>query len=45
MDVNAKGTETDRLWKIVYTQNTEITVHFYDHNKPKDKKNSVNRTE
>ena len=41
--INAKGTECDRLWKTRFGQEVhcaEITVHFYNHNKPKDKKQS-----
>ena len=34
------GTESDRIWKITYINNMEITLHFYNHNKPKDKKQS-----
>ena len=40
---NPNGTETDRFWKMKYGQEMEkieITVHFYNHNKPKDKKRS-----
>ena len=40
---NANGTECDRMWKTIFKQEekkTEITVHFYNHNKPKDKKQS-----
>ena len=40
---NPNGTECDRLWKIMFGQNgrnIEITIHFYNHNKPKDKKQS-----
>ena len=36
---NMHGTECDRIWKIMYDQ-MEITLHFYNHNKPKDKKHS-----
>ena len=34
------GTESDRIWKIMHMNNMEITLHFYNHNKPKDKKQS-----
>ena len=40
---NSNGTEVDRIWKIRYglgEENIEITLHFYNHNKPKDKKTS-----
>ena len=40
---NDNGTETDRIWKIMFGLNEgeiEITLHFYNHNKPKDKKQS-----
>ena len=40
---NANGTECDRIWKIMYgpeVAKMEITLHFYNHNKPKDKKQS-----
>ena len=39
-----KGTESDRIWKTVVEheeRKSEITVHFYNHNKPKDKKQSL----
>ena len=36
---NSKGTVTDTFWKFMY-ENIEITLHFYNHNKPKDKKTS-----
>ena len=38
--VATTGTESDRIWKITYINNMEITLHFYNHNKPKDKKQS-----
>ena len=38
--VAATGTESDRIWKITYINNMDITLHFYNHNKPKDKKQS-----
>ena len=37
------GTESDRFWKTIFRQagkDLEITVHFYNHNKPRDKKQS-----
>ena len=37
------GTESDRFWKTIFSQagkDIEITVHFYNHNKLKDKKQS-----
>ena len=37
------GTESDRYWKVRFgqdEQNIELTVHFYNHNKYKDKKQS-----
>ena len=40
---NPNGMETDRIWKIIYGPllgKIEITLHFYNHNKPKDKKQS-----
>ena len=40
---NPKGTETDRLWKFPFgtdIESIDITLHFYNHNKPKDKKKS-----
>ena len=40
---NDNGTETNRIWKIMFGLNEgkiEITLHFYNHNKPKDKKQS-----
>ena len=39
LTINPQGTECDRVWKTVYDQ-CELTVHFYNHNKPKDKKQS-----
>ena len=39
-----KGTESDRIWKIIFEhegRKSEITVHFYNHNKPKHKKQSL----
>ena len=33
------GTESDRMWKIFFVD-IEITLHFYNHNKPKHKKQS-----
>ena len=36
---NMHGTECDRIWKILY-EHMDITLHFYNHNKPKDKKQS-----
>ena len=38
-----KGVEGDRFWKIMFGQsgqNIELTVHFYNHNKPRAKKQS-----
>ena len=40
---NPNGTECDRMWKMMYGQNgqtSKITIHFYNHNKPKDRKQS-----
>ena len=40
---NANGTECDQMWKFMFGQDKhriEITVHFYNHKKPKDKKQS-----
>ena len=40
---NSDGTEVDRIWKIRYglgEESIEITLHFYNHNKTKDKKTS-----
>ena len=37
--LNENGVECDRMWKIIY-QNIELTLHFYNHNKPKAKKQS-----
>ena len=37
------GTESDRFWKTTFSQagrDLVITIHFYNHNKPKDKKQS-----
>ena len=37
------GTESDRMWKTLYAQNEheiELTIHFYNHNKPNAKKQS-----
>ena len=37
------GKEGDRFWKIMFgqdDQHVEITLHFYNHNKPRDKKQS-----
>ena len=37
------GTESDRIWKFMFGLNTEkieITLHFYNHKKPKDKNQS-----
>ena len=31
------GVESDRFWKVEFCQ-IELTVHFYNHNKSKDKK-------
>ena len=41
---NPNGTECDRMWKVMFGQNgqnIELTIHFYNHNKPKDKKQST----
>ena len=41
MYVYETGTETDRFWKMTYgpdVENIELTIHLYNHNKPKDKK-------
>ena len=37
--VMSSGTESDRFWKIPFEE-IEITLHFYNHNKLKDKKQS-----
>ena len=40
---NPNGTECDRMWKVIFGQNgqnIELTIHFYNHNKLKDKKQS-----
>ena len=37
------GTESDRMWKTMYSlndQQIELTIHFYNHNKPNAKKQS-----
>ena len=41
--LNNKNTVCDRIWKVMFSSGdtkTELTVHFYNHNKPKDKKQS-----
>ena len=43
VDINDKGTVCDRMWKIMFSQggqNVALTLHFYNHNKPRDKKQS-----
>ena len=43
IDKTPNGTESDRHWKVRFgqdEQNIELTVHFYNHNKYKDKKQS-----
>ena len=42
--INEHNTECDRMWKLCLVKtakNIDITVHFYNHNKPKDKKQSL----
>ena len=39
IDKTPNGTESDRYWKVRFG-NIELTVHFYNHNKYKDKKQS-----
>ena len=43
VDKNEHGTECDRIWKVkfgLHDNKIELTIHFYNHNKPKDKKQS-----
>ena len=41
VNINDKGTVCDRMWKIMFSQggqNVALTLHFHNHNKPRDKK-------